>query len=274
MPAGDTQPTRPLPDPPSPTGRPEPRRRRAWPWLVGVGAIVVLAVAAAIAGEWIAREAVTRTVRAQVADALDVPADQAIDVGVSGLVLPQLIQGTLEELTISGDDVALGPLSGDVVVTARDVPVRGDAPAGAIDARLTLDGDQVAQLLAGLEDFPDAEITLAEPDVRFDTDFDVFGLEIPVAVRLTPAADEGAIALSPAGIEVAGVELTADQVRDQFGLIASAVLQDWTICVAEYLPAGVTLEAIAVVGDRIVADATVDGAITVDESLQQPGTCA
>ena len=59
-----------------------------------------------------------------------------------------------------------------------------------------------------------------------------------------------------------------------FGLIASAVLQDWTICVAEYLPAGVALEEIAVVGDRIVADAAVDGAIISDASLQEPGTCS
>ena len=146
------------------------------------------------------------------------------------------------------------------------------APFGC--GRMLVDGAQVAGLLSGLEGFPDAEVTLDEPNVRLDTVFDVFGLEIPVAVSLTPSAEEGAIVLAPAGIEVAGAELTADQVRNQFGLIASAVLQDWTICVAEYLPAGVALEEIAVVGDRIVADAAVDGAIISDASLQEPGTCS
>ena len=274
MASGDTQPTEPLPEGMITGEPPVRRRRRVWPWIVALAVVLVLAVAAAIAGEWIAREAVTRTVRAQVAEALDVPADQAIEVEVAGLVLPQLISGTLDELTISGDDLPLGPLSGDVVVVAEDVPVRGDDPAGAIDSELVLDGAQVAGLLSGLEGFPDAEVTLDEPNVRLDTVFDVFGLEIPVAVSLTPSAEQGAIVLAPAGIEVAGAELTADQVRNQFGLIASAVLQDWTICVAEYLPAGVALEEIAVVGDRIVADAAVDGAIISDATLQEPGTCS
>ncbi|MDZ8171222.1 LmeA family phospholipid-binding protein [Microbacterium xanthum] len=273
MSSGDTRPTEPLPEWAVPAERTASRRRRVWPWLVGLGVFVLLAVVAAVVGEWVARETVTRTVRAQVADALELPEDQTVEVAVAGLVLPQLIAGTLDELTVSGDDLPLGPLTGDVVVVAEGVPVRGDAPARRIGADLTLEADQVAQLLTGLDGFPDAEVTLDEPDVRFDTSFEVFGLEIPVGVSLTPTAAEGAIALSPAGIEVAGARLTADQVRDQFGLIASVVLQDWTICVAEYLPAGVTLDEIAVVGDRIVVDAAVDGAITVDEQLQEPGTC-
>ena len=37
---------------------------------------------------------------------------------VDGAVLPQLLAGTLDEITVSSDDVVLGQLSGDVTVHA------------------------------------------------------------------------------------------------------------------------------------------------------------
>ena len=53
-----------------------------------------------------------------------------------------------------------------------------------------------------------------------------------------------------------------------------AVLRDWNICIAQYLPAGVTLSGVEVDGDLLVADFGVDGSIATDPALQQNGTCA
>ena len=55
---------------------------------------------------------------------------------------------------------------------------------------------------------------------------------------------------------------------------ADTVLRDWDVCVAQYLPAGVTLTAVAVEGDQLVADFDVDGAIATDPALRENGTCA
>jgi len=129
MTTGDTQPTRPLP--PYTYAEPAPKkRRRAWPWVVALIVVAGLAVAAWFAGEWIARDVVTKTIREQVITQLSLPEDQPIDIVVQGAVLPQLIRGTLDDVTISSDDVELDAFAGDVTVHAQDIAIRGDADTG------------------------------------------------------------------------------------------------------------------------------------------------
>jgi len=84
---------------------------------------------------------------------------------------------------------------------------------------------------------------------------------------------DGDIVLTPASLQVAGNEVTADALRDQFGGFADTVLRDLTICIAEYVPAGVELSNIAVTGEQVVADLAIDGAIVSDASLQKLGVC-
>ena len=268
----DTQPTQPLP----PFAHAEPvhkKRRSVWPWIIVLLVVAGLAIAAWFAGEWIARDVVTKTIREQVITQLSLPADQKIDVVVEGAVLPQLIVGTLEDVTVSSDDVELGALTGDVTVHAQDIAIRGEAAAGAASATVVLDVEQVRGLLSTVEDFPAESVDLAEPNVTMATELRFFGLELPVGVALTPSAVEGDIVLTPAALQLAGNEISAGALRDQFGGVADAVLRDWTICIAEYLPAGVELADISVSGAQVVADVDIDGAIVSDASLQEPGVC-
>ena len=51
------------------------------------------------------------------------------------------------------------------------------------------------------------------------------------------------------------------------------MLRDWTICIAQYIPAGATLTGIEVTGDEVVADLDIDGAIVTDPALQELGVC-
>ncbi|HYJ50434.1 MAG TPA: DUF2993 domain-containing protein [Microbacterium sp.] len=272
MTTGDTQPTTPLP-PWTYAETPPKRRRRAWPWILALVIVLGLAVAAWFAGEMIARDIVTKTIREQVITQLSLPADQEIDVVVEGTVLPQLIVGTLEDVTVSSDDVKLGALVGDVTVHAQDIAIRGEGTAGAASATVVLDPQQLRTLLSTIEDFPADSVDLAEPNVTMATELSLFGVELPVGVALTPTAVDGDIVLTPASLQVAGNEVTADALRDQFGGFADTVLRDWTICIAEYVPAGVELSNIAVTGEQVVADLAIDGAIVSDASLQKLGVC-
>ncbi|HEX5729806.1 DUF2993 domain-containing protein [Microbacterium sp.] len=272
MTTGDTQPTTPLP-PWTYSETPPKRRRRVWPWILALVIVLGLAVAAWFAGELIARDIVTKTIREQVITQLSLPADQDIDVVVEGTVLPQLIVGTLEDVTVSSDDVKLGALVGDVTVHAQDIAIRGEGTAGAASATVVLDPQQLRTLLSTIEDFPADSVDLAEPNVTMATELRLFGVELPVGVALTPTAVDGDIVLTPAALQVAGNEVTADALRDQFGGFADAVLRDWTICIAEYVPAGVELSDIKVTGDQVVADLAIDGAIVSDTSLQELGVC-
>ncbi|WP_431802464.1 LmeA family phospholipid-binding protein [Microbacterium sp. bgisy203] len=279
----DENPTVPLPDPraqwalstdaaASGTRTEKPRKRR-WPWLVAVLAVVLLAVGAWFAGEYIARGIVERTIREQVTTQLALPADQPIDIDLPGQVLPQLIAGRFDQLTLSSQNVPFGQLTGDVVVHASDVPIRGDDPIGSASASVTLDQSQLQALLATVEDFPAATVALAEPDVDISMDLKLFALTVPVGVGLTPSASAGQLVLTPRTLMLNGAEISAEALVDQFGAIARTVVRDWEVCIAQYLPAGLELSAVTVSGDTIVADFAIDGAIIHDEALQQNGTC-
>lgn len=274
MASGDTQPTQPLPGAWTHADPAPKKRRRVWPWIVAILVVGALAVAAWFAGEWIARDIVTKTIRDQVITQLSLPADQEVDVVVEGAVLPQLIRGSLDDVTVSSEDVALESFVGDVTVHAQDIAIRGDAAAGAASATVVLDLEQLRTLLSTIEEFPAESLGLSEPDVTMTTELSLFGASLPIGVALTPSAVDGDIVLSPASLQLAGNEITADELSRQFGGFADAVLRDYTICIAQYIPAGVELTSIAVTGDEVVAELDVDGAIVSDTSLQETGVCA
>lgn len=274
--SGDTQPTEPLSDPRAQwvldTPTPAPARRRRWPWIVAI-AVVVLIVAAVV-GEWIARSAVERTVRQQAIENLDLPADQQIDVEVPGLVLPQLLFGTLTHIDIRSDDVPLHGLVADVHVTADDVPVGRDADWSSAHATISLDQTQLQNLLATLEGFPAATVTLDAPDVAATFDIDVLFTTVQVGVGLTPRAENGDLVLTPSTLSIGGAQLSADALRTQFGALATTVLRDWDVCVASSLPRALTLTEITVQREAIVAGFEIDSAILLDADARENGTCS
>lgn len=273
MTTADAQPTQPLPDWQRPA-EPQRRRRRVWPWIVALVIVLGLAVAAWFAGEAVARNVVETTIRQQVITQLSLPADQDVAVTVEGAVLPQLIGGTLRDVTVASDDVVLGELSGDVTVHATGIPIRGDAPAQSATASVRLDEAQLRALLATVDGLPAETVGIAAPDITADLDLEIFGAEIPVGVALTPTAVDGDIVLTPASLQLAGATITADELRDRFGRVADLVVKDYTVCIAQYIPAGVTLTGLTVQGGEVVADLDVDGAIITDPTLQADGTCA
>ncbi|WP_375384835.1 DUF2993 domain-containing protein [uncultured Microbacterium sp.] len=275
----DMQPTQPLPDAGaqwvlSSAVAPERRRRRAWPWIVAIVLVVVLAAAAWFAGEWIARDLVTKTIRQQVITSLALPADQPIDVAIAGAVLPQLIGGHLDDVTVASDDVPLGQLTGDVTVHAEGIGLSEPPTAKTATATVSLDSAQLQSLLANTGTISIDSFELAEPNVTAGTTLSVLGLQLPVAVALTPSAANGELVLTPASVQVAGAELSAADVRSRFGGVADSVLRGWNICVAQYLPVGLTLTSVAVQGDLLVAGLDVDPATATDAALSEKGTCA
>lgn len=249
-----------------------PSRKRRWPWLVALLIVVALAAAAWFGGEAIARSIVERTIREQITRQLDLPADHRIDVDVHGPILPQLIAGTLGDVAISSDDVPLKGVTADVSVHAQDVNIHGGDWSGAV-ATVTIDQSQLQALMSAVPDFPAASVGIDAPDLTAQFDLRVLGLEVPVGVSLTPSASGGDIVLTPASLRVAGTEITADALRQQFGALASTVLRDWDVCIADRLPKAVELTGVTVKRESVVADFEIDSAILADKTAQAKGTC-
>lgn len=250
---------------------PAPRTSRRWIAILVV--VVVLVAGAAVAAEFIARSVIANTVRSLVVDKIGLPDDQNVDVQLSGVVLPQLLTGRLDDVTIASDDVTLGPITGDVRAEMRGVPVSGGAAASGGTASIRLDEQQLRTLLAQIPDFPSGTVTMAAPDLTFTNELSVFGVGIPVGVSVTPGAAEGDLTLTPAGFELGGNSIDADTLRAQFGGVADAVLRPQSLCFADRLPAALTLASATVQGQNLVASFDIDGGVLNDPSLQGDGSC-
>lgn len=246
------------------------RRRRGW-----VVVIVVVAVLAAlvVAAEFAARAIVPQVVRSQLIENLGLPADQAIDVEIPGLVLPQLAVGSIAQMSVSADDVDVEGISGDVRVDIQDAPVRGGDWSSA-RAVVVLDEDQVRTILSRVDGFPVDAFRLAPPEVALDTELNLFGAAIPLGVRLSAAAEGGDLVLSPTTFRLGDVDVSADALREQVGPLVGSFAQSWPVCLAQYLPRALTLTGVAVEERGVVATFDIDSAILRDETAQQPGSCS
>jgi hypothetical protein len=99
--------------------------RARLPWVVLV--VIVVLAALAVASELVARAVLPGIVRSVVVQQLHLPADQQLDVQAAGILVPQLISGTLDELQLSSDAVTIGGVTGAAHVTAPGVPLHGGA---------------------------------------------------------------------------------------------------------------------------------------------------
>lgn len=257
----------------APTSPAPVRRRRALPWIIAGVGVIGLAVAAWFIAEAVVRDQVTKTIRELAITNLALPDDQQIDVELSGMVLPQVIGGTLTDIKVSSDNVVLGSFAGDVVVTASAVPVRGDGNIADGVAEVTINADQLRDLMKGIDGFPVDTLGIAEPDVTVSTELSAFGVKLPVGISLVPSAADGQVVLTPASVQLAGSDISTDELRRQFGLLSNTVLKDWPVCIASYLPAGVTITDLAVEGDHLNAKFAVADEIIVDAALQKNGVC-
>lgn len=250
------------------------KRRRVWPWLVAAAAVlVVILVVVVVIVETVVRSSIEAGIAGQVRAGLDLSADQPVEVSIEGPLTLQLLTGSLDDLRLSSDDVPLGPTTADVDVALRGVSTAAPYTVGAGVATVTLDQSQVAALTDSVAQIDIVDLTLEDPTIVVGTELSLFGFGIPVSLSLVPSAEAGELVLRPESLQVSGLAVTADGVRDQFGSLADPILQDWQICVAQYLPAGATLTAASVTDDELVATFDIDGGMLDDASLQQNGTC-
>lgn len=246
-----------------------PRTRPRWPWVLLI-VVVVLAVLV-VAAELIARAVLPGVVRSIVVEQLDLPADQQLDVETQGLLLPQLIGGTLDTLRLSTDSVTLEGITGAVDVTATDVPLHGGDLGGA-SGTIRIDQEQFTSLLAGT-DLPVDSVEFAAPNATVSGSISVLGAAVPLSLTLTPGTTDGDLELTPVAASIGGLDIDIDRVASTLGAIGEGLTQPQRVCIADQLPAGLTLTGLEVVDGAAVIDIDVDGAIVTDTTLQDKGVC-
>lgn len=245
------------------------RKRKRWPWVLLI--VIVVLAALVVAAEFIARAVLPGIVRGIVIEQLDLPADQQLAVEADGILLPQLIGGTLDSLHLSTDSVTLEGVTGAVDATATGVPLRGGDLRGA-SGTIRIDESQFTDLLS-TTDLPIDTVTLDAPNATVAGSVSVLGIAIPISLTVTPGVAEGDLELIPVGLTIGGLEVDADQVGSSLGALGDRLTETQRICIADQLPAGITLTGLEIDGAEAVIDVDVDGAIATDESLLEKGTC-
>lgn len=249
--------------------QPTRRRRRRWPWVVLI--VVVVLALLVVAAELVARAVLPGVVRSVVIEKLDLPADQQLDVETEGILLPQLLSGTLDTLHLSTDSVTLEGITGAADVTATRVPLRGGDLGGA-SGTVTVDQTQFTSLLAG-SDLPVETVEFAAPNATVGGSISLLGAAVPLSLTVTPSAVDGDIELTPVSASIGGLDIDLDQLGSNLGSLGEGLTQPQRVCIADRLPAGLTLSGLEIVDDTAVIDLDVDGAIVSDESLQAKGVC-
>lgn len=249
--------------------QPPARRRRRWPWVVGI--LIVVIALLVVAAEFLARSLLPGIVRGIVIEQLDLPADQELDVTAGGILLPQLIGGRLDELRLQADSITVGGITGAADVTATGVGVRGDSLDAAIGT-IRIEESQFTALLDGT-DLPIDAIAFEGENVTATGAVSVLGMSLPISLTALPGAEEGDVTLTPIALRLGGVEIDADQVADRLGDLGQRITDTQRICIADRLPAGVTLTGLSIDGSEAVIALDVAGGILSDAALQQNGSC-
>jgi hypothetical protein len=269
---GDGAPARP-PLPSAPVAVAPPRRRARWPWVLGVVLVVLAGIV--IGGEFVARAVVAQQIRSQLITALKLPADQQLDVAVGGIVLPQLVAGSLDDVHLSTKSVAIGPITSAVDVDATGVPIRGGALGSATGTfRITADQLEAAVKAAAGASTPIESVAIDGAGVKATGSVSLFGASVPLALALTPGAENGELTFTPTSASIGALTVDPDTVASSpFGAALKPLFATQKVCIADRLPAGVHLSGLRVKDGELIATFTADSAITTDPALLENGAC-
>jgi hypothetical protein len=177
-----------------------------------------------------------------------VTGDVAVSIG--GLsVIAQYLGGSFERVALESDALIVDGVPASVHVVATDVPLDQSQPVGDLRGIIDLEPDALNTLLSQSlpSDAPDARVELGQDEISYSGSVEVLGLPIGYRASATPSVDADALLLTPSGASVtAGAgSIDADN-------LLSLVLgeEPLRICVARYLPEGVTLAGVNVTPER------------------------
>ncbi len=230
-----------------------PRKRRVWPWVV-LAFVVVLVGAVVALVETVGRGIATAAIQQEVRSALDVPAATPIDVDLGGgSLLLQAVSGRVDLVDIRIDGLALGPLTGDLLIAGRGVPLDREQPVGGLQATYRVPEAALGAIADRLSGAAIQEVALEGSEIVASGEVSLLVATMPLGLGLTPGAVDGQLAFTPTSIRIGDAHFdAAGLAADPFwGGVAAAITQTRSVCIADRLPAALVLTEAAVEGDEL-----------------------
>jgi hypothetical protein len=255
---------------------PEPKVRRRWiGWLIALGVVVVLLVVGFFVGENVARGYASDRIHDELVTAFDLEADHPMDIDLGGgSLLLQAASGTVDAVDIAIDAVPLGDLTGDITLAATGIPLDTTLPVDTLAATATVDQQNVQMLRDYLSGVELDSITLGDGVIDVATTVDAVFVTLPVSAEIEPSAQDGDIVFTPKSVTLNGAVVSIDEIlAGPLASVASKFLGAQSFCVAEYLPAAITLDDVTVTSDDLVLSFTGDNVALGGSGLSTKGTC-
>ena len=177
-----------------------------------------------------------------------VTGDVAVSVGGFS-VIAQYLGGSFDRVALESRALTVDGVPASVHVVATDVPLDQSQPVGDLRGIVDLEQGAINALLSQSlpSDAPDASVELGPDEVSYSGSVAVLGFPIGYRASATPSVDADALLLTPSGATVTSGGGSIDA-----GNLLSLVLgeEPLSICVARYLPEGVTLAGVNVTAER------------------------
>jgi len=256
--------------------QPKPKKRkRRYGWFIALGVLVLLVIGGWIVGDLVARDYAEGYVRDQVRSAFQLEPDKEVGVVIGpGSLIGQAITGSIDSVDVTVDEVAFGPVEGNVKIAMTGIPLSADAPVDTFRVGLVVPEENLAPLTSYVTAADIDSISLVGDNVAFESDLSIFGFGVPVGIEVTPVVVDGEIGFEPSVITLNGAEVSvADLQSGPFAGLAGSLLDTQTFCVASSLPAALTVTDVAVSGPQLQIDLEADGTALGGSGFTEMGVC-
>lgn len=199
-----------------------------------------------------------------------------VDVSIGGVsVIAQYLAGSFDRVELDAPKFAIGGVPAAVRIVAAGVPVDRTKPVRDVTGTVDLGEASVNALLAAggttTDSTTDAELTLGTGEVSYSGTFPLFDFELGYEATATPSASADSLLFTPTAAELT----SGFGVLDLSRAIPLILGQDpLSICVAQYLPDGVTLTGVDVTPDRARVKLESSTLMLTRQSLTTLGSCS
>ncbi|MBW4031869.1 MAG: DUF2993 domain-containing protein [Acidobacteria bacterium] len=253
-----------------------PRKRRTRPFVVIASVLVVLIVGFFVA-DAAAKAYAGSQIKAKLVAAMGLPASTEVTVDFgSGPILFQALSGSLSFVDIRVPKLAFGALVGAADIRATGVPLDTSQPLETLTVSYAVTATNLEALAGNLSNLKVDSIAMRSPEVVATASLPLFGIAVPVGLGLTPSVSAGKLDFTPTTIDVAGQTFTSQQLQASpvFGSLATTLLQQQSLCIAQYLPKALTARSAHVVGSTLVLTFTGNGAVLGGSAFTTKGSCS
>ena len=243
------------------------KRRGPRVFLIVVAVLAVLLVVLAVVADGVARSYAEGVAAKKIESSLPAGSTGTVSVGIHGFsVILQAFRGTLDDVTVSSNDLVVKGTPLTVSADAKRVPLSASGTTGPVDARFTI--DQAALTTIPAVTNLGGKVSLRAGTISFERAVTLLGQNVTAVVTAVaaPSADGSKLLVSPTGATVAGVALPK---------ALGSVLQTAApaICVAQYLPKGATLTHVNVATGTLTLDVQSKGLALSKAGLTTTGSC-